>query len=164
MPFNPKSLQNLGTNGRGGRPKGCFNKATRWKMQLAAPGMGLAQTPTQILAANMEFFQGKADEFLAALQAELLKGAPLKKLQHLLEEACKFKMRANATAQMLAPYVHPKMEASPQKGEEVQPYVIRAPDMLQSPEAWMHLSPSETIGRFWSLRQPLGCARESLQP
>jgi hypothetical protein len=71
MPFNPKSLQNLGTNGRGGRPKGVLNKATRWRREFAAPGIGLKETPTQILAANTQYFQAKADEILAEIDVAM---------------------------------------------------------------------------------------------
>jgi hypothetical protein len=87
MPSNPKSPQNLATNGR---PKGVLNKATRLKRELAAPGIGLKETPAQILAANMQYSQAAADEILAEIDAAMKRGIPAAELRRELEEACKF--------------------------------------------------------------------------
>jgi hypothetical protein len=139
MPFNPKSLQNLGNNGRGGRRKGVLNKATRWRRELAAPGIGLTETPTQILAANMAFFQRKADEILAEIQDALTRGVPAAELQRQLTEVCKFKIMANEAAVQLAPYVHSKMPTLiVQPDATTQQYVIRVPNALPDGQAWSH--------------------------
>jgi hypothetical protein len=86
MPYNPKSLQNLGDNGRGGRRTGVLNKATRWRRELAAPGIGLTETPTQILAANMQFFRRKAEEILADMEESIKRGVSAAELQRQLWE------------------------------------------------------------------------------
>jgi hypothetical protein len=139
MPYNPKSLQNLGVDGRGGRRPGCLNKATRLKRELAAPGIGLKETPTQILAANMQYFQAKTDEILAEIDVAMKRGVPAAELQRQLEEACKFKIRANEAAVRLAPYVHSKMPTLvAQPDQEAQQYVIRVPDAQPDGQAWSH--------------------------
>ena len=114
-----------------GRPKGALGKATRWRRELAAPGIGLTETPTQILAANMEFFQRKADEILADMQESMERDVPAAELQRQLMEACKFKVMANEAALQLAPYVHSKMPTLvAQSDAATAQYVIRVPNAL----------------------------------
>jgi hypothetical protein len=66
-------------------------------------------------------------------------GMSAAELQRQLEEACKFKIRANEAAVQLAPYVHSKMPTLVvQPDATTEQYVIRVPNALPDGQAWAH--------------------------
>ena len=93
-------------------------------------------TPKQVMAANMAFYQAKADQILKIIEDSKARGIPISEMGPEIAKVCEYKELANECAAKLAPFIHPKLAAVEVKTEQTQPYVIRVPAVETSADQW----------------------------
>jgi hypothetical protein len=96
------------------------------------------RTPKEVMIRHMNWFDQRADEIGEAIE-KVLKTADPTKAEGLLEDLrdmLKYRELAVKCAQLVAPYVHPKLTAIAFAGGDKQgKFVLRAPPVLVQPHA-----------------------------